>query len=93
MVQESTTASHSLTEQTEQLSRLIGQFDVGRSAGAEPLRRELRKVAPHAFAAPAAAPPGRGAKPVAVARPRPRPKAVAAAALSAPVDNDGWSEF
>jgi methyl-accepting chemotaxis protein len=50
MVEESTAASHSLSEETEQLSGLIGQFRLGRVAeNDDALRRELQKAAPHAF--------------------------------------------
>ncbi len=49
IVEEATAASHSLSQETSQLSNLVGQFKVGRATGAEPMRRELQKVAPHAF--------------------------------------------
>ena len=52
MVEESTAASHSLSEETEQLSGLIGQFRVGEANHPDPMRRELEKVAPHAFVRP-----------------------------------------
>lgn len=61
MVEESTAASHSLSEETSQLSRLIGQFQVGESNTGDKMRRELRKAAPHVFRRPAAA-PARGAQ-------------------------------
>ncbi len=44
----STAASHSLAQETEQLSSLIGQFRVGDGNEGQ-MRRELQKVAPHAF--------------------------------------------
>jgi len=72
MVEESNAASHSLSKETSQLADLVQQFQVeGRDSGA--LRRELRKVAPHAFAKPdaALAAPVRS-EPVA-ARPAPAP--------------------
>ncbi len=59
MVEQSTAASHSLSQETEQLSSLIGQFQVGsdQNAGSgqsgQMIRRELQKVAPHAFRQPA----------------------------------------
>jgi len=56
MVEESTAASYSLSEETSQLTNLIGQFRVGEGNAEDTMRRELRKVAPHAFKAPAAAP-------------------------------------
>jgi methyl-accepting chemotaxis protein len=44
MVEESTAASHSLSQETAQLLGLIGQFQVGRPSG-DPMRHELQKVA------------------------------------------------
>jgi methyl-accepting chemotaxis protein len=65
MVEESTAASHSLSQETNQLSGLIGQFQVGSTSADEALRSQLRKAAPHAFRQPAKAPadlvPGDGA--------------------------------
>jgi methyl-accepting chemotaxis protein len=49
MVEESTAASYALSQETEQLSLLIGQFQVGRSEQADIIRRQLQEVAPHAF--------------------------------------------
>jgi methyl-accepting chemotaxis protein len=49
MVEESTAAGHSLSEETSKLAQLMGQFQVARAtAGATP-RAELAKPAPHAF--------------------------------------------
>ena len=47
MVEESTAASHSMSEETEQLATLIGQFHVGRPAGAGDIVR-ARATAPSA---------------------------------------------
>ena len=55
MVEESTAAGHSLSEETSKLSRLMGQFRVGRVAAGSTLRAELAKAAPHAFRTPAKA--------------------------------------
>ena len=52
MVEQSTAASHSLSQETSQLSGLIGQFQVGRTGNVDPLRYELQKAAPHAFRPP-----------------------------------------
>ena len=49
MVEESTAASRSLSKETQDLSGLIGQFQIGRSEGAGDLREQLQKAAPHAF--------------------------------------------
>ena len=51
MVEEATAASHSLSQETAQLSGLIGQFQVGRLNKAD-LRNELQKAVPHAFRQP-----------------------------------------
>jgi methyl-accepting chemotaxis protein len=42
MVEQSTAASHSLAQETHELSRLIGRFQVGESAVVAPMRRETR---------------------------------------------------
>jgi len=49
MVEESTVASHSLSQETTQLATLADQFQVGGSISPANIRRELQKVAPHAF--------------------------------------------
>jgi methyl-accepting chemotaxis protein len=70
MVEETTAASHSLSQETEQLADLIGQFQVNGAQGADPLRRELKLAAPHAFRdAPKTAAPARAPSKAAVARP------------------------
>jgi methyl-accepting chemotaxis protein len=56
MVEESTAASHSLSQETEQLSSLIGQFRVGQTKADHSTRNALHKVAPHAFRQHAKAP-------------------------------------
>ncbi len=83
MVEESTAAGHSLSEETMKLSQLVGQFRVGSPAADEPMRRELQKVAPHAFRTPAKAPTRSAAAP--------RAK-VAAAGGRASAASD-WEEF
>jgi len=100
MVEESNAASHSLSQETSQLAKLVEQFQVeSRDGGA--LRRELRKVAPHAFAKPAAAD---AAKPAPIAASRPEPAAAKPASAppvrkaavgggGAVAADDGWTEF
>jgi methyl-accepting chemotaxis protein len=61
MVEEQTAASHSLGEETDGLSRLIGQFHVG-GKPADLIRGELKKAAPHASAPKAPSANGAGAK-------------------------------
>jgi methyl-accepting chemotaxis protein len=86
MVEESNAASHSLSKETSQLANLVEQFRVDGRDG-DTLRRELRKVAPHAFAKPAAADPAKStsAPPIRQAAGGGGGAAVAA--------NDGWTEF
>jgi methyl-accepting chemotaxis protein len=52
MVEESSAAGRSLTDETSKLSHLINQFHVGRSAAEAKMRHELTRVAPHAFRDP-----------------------------------------
>ena len=52
MVEESTAASHSLSQETTQLSSLIDRFQLGQSSSDAAMRRQLQKVAPHAFQKP-----------------------------------------
>jgi methyl-accepting chemotaxis protein len=49
MSEEATAASRSLAEESEQLRRLIGEFQVAGASDDAAMRRELRRVAPHAF--------------------------------------------
>ena len=97
MVEESTAASHSLSQETDQLSGLIGQFQLGRGHDGDSIRRELHKVAPHAFQqstvkTPAAAPPRNEVR-KAPARPV-RATAKAVVNGSAEASNPGgWEEF
>jgi methyl-accepting chemotaxis protein len=46
MVEESTAASHSLAQETEDLARLISRFEVGEPAVVSPTRRTSRPAAP-----------------------------------------------
>ena len=97
MSEQASAASRALAQESERLAQLVGQFQIGRG-GDDAVRRELKKIAPHAFAertnAPAAeasrvAPPVRTARPVA--------KAVAAGsgrrAAAPEAADDGWQEF
>jgi methyl-accepting chemotaxis protein len=83
MVEQSTAAGHSLSEETSKLSQLMGQFQVGRAAGGAAPRAELAKAAPHAFRAPA--------KATSAAAPGYAKRAVAAAGGGAAADS--WQEF
>ena len=83
MVEESTAAGRSLSEETSKLSHLMGQFQVGRAAAGSTLRAELAKAAPHAFRTPAKA-----TIPAATVRAK---LAVAAAGGSSAAES--WREF
>ena len=83
MVEQSTAAGHSLSEETSKLARLMGQFRVGRDAAVTTLRAELARAAPHAFRAPAKTP-----SPVAAARAK-----VAVATASGGRAAETWQEF
>ena len=83
MVEQSTAAGHSLSEESSKLAQLIGQFRLGRPGADDAMRRELVKAAPHAFRSPAKS---RGA-PAREAAPAPRAKAVASGR------GGDWKEF
>ena len=96
MVEESTAASHSLSQETVQLSELVNQFQVGRSNDNNTMRRQLQKVAPHAFRQAAKAPSTGAARPEtrkASAKPmRPAARAVVNGAAATEASG-GWEEF
>ncbi len=52
MVEESTAATHTLSQETAQLSGLIGQFQLGEAGEDAAMRRELQRVAPHVARTP-----------------------------------------
>ena len=52
MVEESTAASHSLSQETTQLSALIDRFQLGQGGSDAAMRQKLQKVAPQAFRKP-----------------------------------------
>jgi methyl-accepting chemotaxis protein len=53
MVEQSTAATHSLAQETAQLSDLLGRFQLRQTERDDTMRRELQKAAPHAFRQPA----------------------------------------
>ena len=83
MVEQSTAAGHSLSEETSKLAQLMGQFHVGRAAAGATLRAELAKAAPHVFRTPARA--------TSAAAPAYAKRAVAAAGGRAAAES--WQEF
>ncbi|MGD0642994.1 MAG: methyl-accepting chemotaxis protein [Roseiarcus sp.] len=101
MVEQSTAANHSLSNEIDQLFGLIGQFQVDHAGGDDPLRGQLRKAAPHVFREPAKPPVG-SQTPLRVAAsnarkesPRPARAAAKAVANGAPASDDSgdWQEF
>jgi methyl-accepting chemotaxis protein len=80
MVEESTAASHSLAQEAEKLTSLVGQFRTGQeTASAAPARR----------AAPAAKPRAAAPRPA----PRPMSRGNTALAMKADPADDSWEEF
>ncbi len=98
MSEEATAASQSLAEQGERLTQLIGQFRIERSAE-DPIERELRRAAPHAFRQAGAPAPDAGRRaPARTSAPAGQPRRVATAggasrALAAEADDRDWTEF
>jgi methyl-accepting chemotaxis protein len=94
MAEQATAAARSMLQETEKLSEMVGQFQLGRNSSAGSIRRELKKVAPHAFA-PAVKPPSRASASKAPAKPQPvrSPPKVAVNAPATAAADDGWSEF
>jgi methyl-accepting chemotaxis protein len=94
MVEETTAASHALSQEAERLSGLIGRFQTGPSAAKErALRDELLKVTPHVFAGRSAAANG----PVRRSALSPAHRGLRLAAKSQAVaqakSEDEWKEF
>jgi methyl-accepting chemotaxis protein len=94
MAEETTAAARSMLQETQQLSEMVGQFRLGRTASTGAIRRELKKVAPHAFAS-AAKTPWRPSASADAAKPRPvrGPLKLAVNAPAAGGSDDGWNEF
>ena len=92
MVEQSTAATHSLAQETSQLADLIGRFQLSRTERDASMRRELQKVAPHAFRQ---SPNGALAETrKAAAQPGPAaPKAKVANGAPVGVATNDWKEF
>ena len=88
MVEESTAASHALAHEADELAKLMTHFRVSRPAE-DPLRRQLKKAAPHAFREP---PPAAAPRPNAEPARRPAVKAVARGGAAAAQESN-WEEF
>jgi methyl-accepting chemotaxis protein len=80
MVEESTAASHSLAQEAEKLTSLVGQFRTGQEAGS-------RRPAPAAKSRPAA--PRAAPRPAA----RPASRGNTALAMAPNAAEDSWEEF
>ena len=50
MAEQSTAAARSMMQETEKLSEVVGQFQLGRAANTDAIRRGLKKAVQHAFA-------------------------------------------
>jgi len=85
MVEQSAAASHSLSQETAQLSSLVEQFKVGGASDGSAMRRELQKVAPHAFEKPVRRP--------APSAPAPAPKLKVANGSAVSKSKESWNEF
>jgi len=94
MAEQATAAARSMMQETEKLSEMIGRFRLGRNASTGAMRRELKKVAPHAFA-PTVKPPSRPSVSKAPAKPQPvrSPPKVAVNAPATAAAEEGWTEF
>jgi methyl-accepting chemotaxis protein len=82
MVEQSTAAGHSLSEESSKLSRLMNQFQVGRETVGATLRAALTEAAPHVFRTPAKA-----------ASPAPTASGDVAVAAAGGHTAEGWREF
>ena len=89
MVEETTAASHALAHEADELAKLMTHFHVSAPA-TDPLRRELKNAAPHAFRKPTAA--GQSRPSVEPAQ-RAALKAVASGGRSAAAQESNWEEF
>jgi len=86
MVEETTAASHALVGEAGELGKLMAHFHTTSQGAEDPLRRELKKAAPHVFREPA--------KAAAKEEPARRPALKAAGgARAAPAAADDWKEF
>jgi methyl-accepting chemotaxis protein len=95
MVEESTAASHSLSQETSKLSDIVGSFRVGQAASDIAIRRELQKVAPHAFHQPpkVSAASGAARRDSRAAPARPARQASRAVVNGAVNEDTDWREF
>ncbi|MGD0642430.1 MAG: methyl-accepting chemotaxis protein [Roseiarcus sp.] len=90
MVEETTAASHALSSETEELGRLISRYRI-RQAAEDPLRKELKKTAPHAFREPLKKASTAQAPAAAARKPEPVRRPAAKAVVNGP--DESWQEF
>jgi methyl-accepting chemotaxis protein len=90
MAEQATAAARSMTHETGKLAEMVSQFQLGRATNSSAIRRELKKVAPHAFAPASKAQPsaGRSSKPQRAAAPK-----IAVNGRSNGQDDENWSAF
>jgi methyl-accepting chemotaxis protein len=100
MVEESTAAGRSLSDETLKMSRLVGQFQVSRSAADESMRAELKRAAPHAFRKPSQSELAAKTNPLARAKSQSAPQKEARSAIAAAGSRaasagggESWTEF
>jgi methyl-accepting chemotaxis protein len=96
MVEESTAACQNLSQETTQLSSLIGQFQLGRSTTTAPSRSEPRRAAPPSVRQPTKAPAASVSRPAVRKAPAPTAHAAAKAVVNGPRAGGGsesWEEF
>ncbi len=88
MVEEATAASRELATQGDELAVIVDRFNVGETNQSDPLREELVRAAPHAFAASdeLAVPANSNSSP-------PKPSINSPARVQATGTDDGWEEF
>ena len=90
MVEKSTAAGHALSQETSQLCDIVAQFQVDQASD-DAMRRQLQKVAPHAFQSPAKAPAANATRPE-TRKGAPQP-ARPARKIAANGASDDWREF
>jgi methyl-accepting chemotaxis protein len=98
MSEQATAASQSLAQETDRLAMMISEFRIAGAGGGVTMRRELEKVAPHAFrkAAPPASRPAAQPPAHAPARAKRAPLKAAGGGYGRPAaedDEQDWKEF
>ncbi len=94
IVEETAAAARALAGEAEELASMIEQYRIGQSAD-DSLRRELKRVAPHAFPNPPAKPAAKGKTPAPPpsSAPRRAPVKVAVGSAAPKPASEDWKEF